>query len=948
MATREVFKLLVEADASGAASAIRTFAGGVERDLSKAKGDVESFGRTAVKIGATLTAAGAAGTAAFVALGLHAKSAASETAGLQRVAGGSAEQMSALRFAAQQTGVELGSLSSGFVRLAKSASTEKGADTLAAYGIAARDASGAVRPLPDLLNDVADAVANMDNGAQKDDLVTTLFGKGGTTLIPLLNRGSQGLAELASKAEKLGAVLDSKAVDSAKRLTAAQRDLSAATDALQTSLGEGVVPVLATANEALASLATGAAQAFNSLPQGVKETAGAVGVLGSSALTTGGAVLTAIGGAADGVLSLKEALSGVSFSKIAAGVGVLGALTAAAGIVAYGISEANKQTDEWVSKFVRTDAINNDLFNVENANQYRTVLQGVAEDLAKIDGLSGNGNNGDKIREATRGGPFQTSGIIIQTLFGTDNPDENATKLAEKTLESLRLKFQGLSQTNAKQLLSDLPTILRAVGLSAGETADIVNTLEKELDLGNVIGPATTNFEAYQRAVEQAAQPVVTLTDALRGLRDGIDPGELSVFNTALDQSLDPLLAANNAFERLAKAQRNAAESAEKSSTDIRNAYQRLADAKEDLDRILAGDGNNLEQESPEAQIARARARVLEANAVLLRNPTDAAAQTKKDEALADEQRAIERRQQLKRDAADRDRQVRDAQRRISDAEQGVKDAQQRQTDAQAAGQTEIRDAGLQLDKALRDVAEGVQNGAIRLDDVGTYLQGLVDTGILPQSSVDDLQTRFGNIITQAGLVADALENLAKAASQPKYTPEQWSWYGGGDARSRVTPSSGRQGSANSLPAGAGGDGSLTAQIGLSIGLGDNPLEMNGQATSDRQGRPWHWNAKRQRWEPEFKPAARATGGVGFAGNPYIHSEFGMESFRPSGRNWAIPLTTGTFLSAGRTRDAMANATSAAGGDSTVIHVHEQRSPRLTAQAVVREQRAANYRRGRV
>jgi len=937
MASREVFKLLVEADASGASSALRTFATQARQDLGQTKADADSLGVGFDVIGRKMAAAGAAGLAAFTALGLSAASVASETAKVQRVYGGTAEEASRLRFAAQQSGVELNTMASGLVKLSRTASSDRGADVLAAYGIAARDAEGDLRPLNALLADVAATTKRLDSGAERNAFVTSVFGKGGAELLPLLSKGADGLAALNAEADELGATIDQKAVESAKRLTAAQRDMTASSDAFRQQLGSGTVPVLATFTELMADVAKTGASALASLPDGIKETGAAVGLVGSGIATVAGSVV-AFGAdaseAADGVgklVSKVGAAGGLGAVLGKVGPGVAAAATAVAGFT-FAINENQRQFDEWVDRQASFAGL--DQVGQKGGATFRTSAQAAANDIG-LRNRVGPADAVDKIKD-------------FFGLFGAGEENDNRAAVAEQRIQNLARDLASLSASDGKEYLDRVRKSLITGGESAAEATAKLQPLYDLLSDRSGYDTATDGMADFTAAADKAAAASVRIANGLanarKALSDGVDPGEMVGYIDTLSEGISVYQSAENAAIRLVKAQAAVAESAEKSSTDIRNAYQRLADAKEDLDRILAGDGNNLEQESPEAQIARARARVLEANAVLLRNPTDAAAQTKKDEALADEQRAIERRQQLKRDATDRDRQVRDAQRRISDAEQGVTDAQQRQTVGQGDVQTELRTAGLEYARTLAALNDAQKANPELFQQIGQELQVLVDTGILPQSAADDFKSRFENMGQAATdlearfnklftSTPEAIAGARAGAVAAGLANRAFEIMGGGGASARSDVPPGRP---------------LTSAEGLKYGLGDDAFEMNGKTTSDSAGRPWRWDVKRQRWIPEFSPPARGAGGVGFGGSMYDVNEFGIEGFRPSGRNWVIPLTTGTFLSAGRTRDAMANATSAAGGDSTVIHVHEQRSPRLTAQAVVREQRASSFRRGRL
>ncbi len=90
---------------------------------------------------------------------------AKETLGLQRVMGGTAEEMSALRGAAKLSGMDMGQFGKSMGFLSKQmANNGKG---LAAIGVSAKDATGKMRPTSAVLKDVANWFNKAEPGAQR-------------------------------------------------------------------------------------------------------------------------------------------------------------------------------------------------------------------------------------------------------------------------------------------------------------------------------------------------------------------------------------------------------------------------------------------------------------------------------------------------------------------------------------------------------------------------------------------------------------------------------------------------------------------------------------------------------------------------------------------------------------------------------------------------------------
>ncbi len=125
------------------------------------------------------------------------------------------------------------------------------AGTLAELGIAAGDAEGHMRPMADLLPAVAEAFRNMADGPQKTAIAIQLFGKQGAELIPILNKGKEGLGEMMKAAEEAGLTMSGKTVDAVNKLKEAQDQLGDSWGALSRKIGTAAIPALTSIVDAL-------------------------------------------------------------------------------------------------------------------------------------------------------------------------------------------------------------------------------------------------------------------------------------------------------------------------------------------------------------------------------------------------------------------------------------------------------------------------------------------------------------------------------------------------------------------------------------------------------------------------------------------------------------------------------------------------------------------------
>ena len=109
-------------------------------------------------------------------------------------------------------------------------------------GIATHDAAGNIRPLSDLMLDVATRFQAMPDGAEKAGLAVKLFGRSGTDLIPILNQGAAGILELMQNAKDSGAVLSGPQVDAANAAFEAHKKFDMAMQGLSNTIAIKVLP----------------------------------------------------------------------------------------------------------------------------------------------------------------------------------------------------------------------------------------------------------------------------------------------------------------------------------------------------------------------------------------------------------------------------------------------------------------------------------------------------------------------------------------------------------------------------------------------------------------------------------------------------------------------------------------------------------------------------------
>ncbi len=188
-----------------AADSTRAAFASLQANLSKAQAGVATLGARFGSIGLAISSA-LAGVSLKGAI-----DAGDELNKLSQKTGIAVESLSALKFAGALTDVSIEDLATGIRKLGNNMASAAGGGkeaqaAFAALGVSVKTSSGALRNTDDVLADIADKFAGYEDGAAKAALATDVFGKNGAALIPFLNQGRKGLAEMREEAQRLGVV----------------------------------------------------------------------------------------------------------------------------------------------------------------------------------------------------------------------------------------------------------------------------------------------------------------------------------------------------------------------------------------------------------------------------------------------------------------------------------------------------------------------------------------------------------------------------------------------------------------------------------------------------------------------------------------------------------------------------------------------------------------------
>ena len=228
--------------------------------INSKKDDIEKLGKTFTAVGAAIS----------VALGAAIKKTADygdELIKTSQKTGIATEVLSGFKLAADKSDLSLSTLAAGLAKMTRNVGdaidgNEAMQLTLEKMGLKATDATGKMRPMDDLIGDIADKFAAMPDGVEKSQLAMDLFGKSGVAMIPLLNAGRAGLDAEREAAERLGMVISEK--------TARQGELFNDTMTVLNRSFQGIVMVI---GQALIPIVTKLAEVFTAINVGIRRVA---------------------------------------------------------------------------------------------------------------------------------------------------------------------------------------------------------------------------------------------------------------------------------------------------------------------------------------------------------------------------------------------------------------------------------------------------------------------------------------------------------------------------------------------------------------------------------------------------------------------------------------------------------------------------------------------------
>jgi len=224
------------------------------RGLKAAEARLKQFGQVITNIGSKLTMLGGAVFAPLLAAAVAAGESGSALLIMSQRTGASVEALSGLQYAARQAGVDAEALEKGMVKMARTIQqaadgSHEAQQALAHLGITVAELSG-LSPDQQFAR-IARGLAEIPNPTTRAARAMAIFGRGAAELLPLLNRGEEGIRAFVAEAQRLGLVKTTQQAEDARAFKLAYDQANLSIRAVITSMGAALMPLLVDALHAL-------------------------------------------------------------------------------------------------------------------------------------------------------------------------------------------------------------------------------------------------------------------------------------------------------------------------------------------------------------------------------------------------------------------------------------------------------------------------------------------------------------------------------------------------------------------------------------------------------------------------------------------------------------------------------------------------------------------------
>jgi hypothetical protein len=267
-----------------------------DKALAAAGKKLQDFGAGMTSIGTKFSALGATLAAPLL---MSAKAFADYGENIGKLAsktGMSAESLAGLSYAAQSSGIAVGTVASGIKTMQRqiTADSKQSAEAFGKLGLSAASLKGQ-NPEEQFFK-LADAIAGVSDPAEKAVIAQQLLGRAGVELLPILENGSSELRRMQREARMLGLVLGPEATENAKKMDEAFDRLAGSLKGLALHIGQNLYPLLKPIIDRFTDIVIAARQWIDMNPAFIESWAKiAIGLTGvGAAMVALGAGITAL------------------------------------------------------------------------------------------------------------------------------------------------------------------------------------------------------------------------------------------------------------------------------------------------------------------------------------------------------------------------------------------------------------------------------------------------------------------------------------------------------------------------------------------------------------------------------------------------------------------------------------------------------------------------------
>ena len=179
---------------------------------------------------------------------------------LSKAVGSNAQELQQWQSVARGLGVEVDAVADAMSSLnEKILDVATGGEDAAAFfkglGVTVTDTSGQLKSSDQVMREMADAFAQMSDGAAKSAIASELMGDAGMALIPILNQGSDAIERQMQAAQELGLIIDQQTIVAMRQFKADVAATTQAIDAAKTSIAVQLMPTLSKMSQMMADTA---------------------------------------------------------------------------------------------------------------------------------------------------------------------------------------------------------------------------------------------------------------------------------------------------------------------------------------------------------------------------------------------------------------------------------------------------------------------------------------------------------------------------------------------------------------------------------------------------------------------------------------------------------------------------------------------------------------------